>query len=97
MSKVAIAPVFKIHKDHYDAFLKRVSQQRNDCLANEPGCHYFDVLVYGDGETVMLYEVYSDEAALETHRTYPHYKSFKADTEQMVRSLELTKLTVFER
>jgi len=94
MSKVAIAPVFKIHKDHYDAFLKRVCQQRDDCLTNEPGCHYFDVLAAGDGETVMLYEVYSDEAALEKHRTYPHHASFKADTEPMVRSLDFVKYAV---
>ena len=44
MSKVAIAPVFKIHKDHYPAFIKRICQQRDDCLANEPGS--LDVVKY---------------------------------------------------
>lgn len=96
MTKVAIAPVFKIHPDRYEAFLRRVIRQRDDCLANEPGCLHFDVLTVGDGETVMLYEIYSNDEALETHRTYPHYKSFKADTEAMVRSLELQKLTLVD-
>lgn len=94
MSKVAIAPVFKIHKEHYAAFIKRICQQRDDCLVNEPGCKYFDVLEAGDGETVMLYEVYADEAALEKHRTYPHYADYKATTEPMVRSLDLVKYTI---
>jgi quinol monooxygenase YgiN len=94
MSKVAIVPVFKIHADHYAAFIKRICQQRDDCLGTEPGCLHFDVLEAGDGETVMLYEVYTDEAALEAHRTYPHYADYKATTEPMVRSLDLVKYTV---
>jgi len=52
------------------------------------------VLEAGDGETVMLYEVYADEAALEKHRTYPHYADYKAATEPMVRSLDVVKYTV---
>lgn len=94
MSKVAIIPEFKIHKDHYEAFLKRARQQREDCLANEPGCLHFDLLTHGDGETVTLYEVYSDAAALEKHRTYPHYHSFKTDTGPMVREVTMPTLSV---
>lgn len=90
MSKVAIAPVFKIHKEHYDAFLERTRQQQSDCLEKEPGCLYFDILVDPqDGETVMLYEVYSDQAALDKHRTYPHLLSYRADTEPMIKSLDM--------
>jgi quinol monooxygenase YgiN len=94
MSKVAIIPVFKVHTNQYEAFLKRARQQRDDCLTKEPGCFYFDVLTHGDGETVTLYEVYSDAAALEKHRTYPHYHSFKADTGPMVRTVEIQTLSV---
>jgi autoinducer 2-degrading protein len=94
MSKVAIIPVFKVHTDQYEAFLKRVRQQRDDCLQHEPGCLHFDVLTHGDGETVTLYEVYSDAAALEKHRTYPHFHSFKADTGPMVRNVEVQTLSV---
>jgi len=97
MSKVAIAPVFTIHPDQFDAFLSRVQQQRDDCLTNEPGCLHFDVLVDPDrSNTVMLYEVYTDEAALGKHRTYPHYKSFKSDTEPMVQSLEMATFSIVE-
>jgi quinol monooxygenase YgiN len=95
MSKVAIIPVFKIHEGQYEAFLTRVRQQRDDCLTTEPGCLYFDILTTpGDGETVILYEVYSGADALEKHRTYPHFHSFKADTGPMVREVEIQTLSV---
>ncbi len=95
MSKVAIAPVFTIHDGLRDDFLARVRRQRDDCLANEPGCLYFDILLDpGEADKVTLYEVYADQAALEKHRTYPHYHSFKADTGPMVRALELKTFTI---
>lgn len=95
MSKVAIIPIFTIHTDQREAFLKRVQQQRDDCLTNEPGCLYFDILTDADGgDRITLYEVYADAAALEKHRTYPHYKSFKSDTEPMVQSVEMTTQSI---
>lgn len=94
MSKVAIIPVFTLHPEHYEAFLKRVRQQRDDSLTNEPGCLYFDILTHDNRETVTLYEVYRDAAALEKHRTYDHFHSFKADTGPLVKNVDIQTLSV---
>jgi quinol monooxygenase YgiN len=52
---------------------------RNLALASrkEPGCvtyvpHYVD----GDPETVLIYEQYRDQAAVDAHRASPHFEQF---------------------
>ena len=40
----------------------------------EPGCvTYVPHFVEGDSTTVLIYEQYKDEAALEYHRSSPHF------------------------
>jgi quinol monooxygenase YgiN len=41
----------------------------------EPGCiSYVPHFVSDDSSTVLIYEQYADEAALEAHRNTPHFK-----------------------
>ena len=43
----------------------------------EPGCiSYIPHFVEGDANTVLIYEQYKDEAALEFHRSTPHFKQW---------------------
>ncbi len=43
----------------------------------EPGCvSYIPHFVEGDNATVVIYEQYQDEAALEFHRTTPHFAQY---------------------
>jgi len=43
----------------------------------EPGCTYFlPHFVEGEPATVLIYEQYKDEAALEHHRASPHFKQY---------------------
>jgi quinol monooxygenase YgiN len=43
----------------------------------EPGCvTYIPHFVAGDPNTVVIYEQYKDEAALEAHRSSPHFKQY---------------------
>jgi quinol monooxygenase YgiN len=43
----------------------------------EPGCvNYIAHFVEGDPGTVLIYEQYADEAALEHHRTTPHFHQY---------------------
>ena len=61
------------------AFLDLVTENAARSLADEPGCRRFDVCVSPDrpGE-VLLYEIYDDAAAFETHKSMPHYHGFLA-------------------
>jgi quinol monooxygenase YgiN len=43
----------------------------------EPGCvSYIPHFVEGDPDTVMIYEQYRDETALEAHRASPHFNQY---------------------
>ena len=45
----------------------------------EPGCvHYFPHFVQDEPLTVLIYEQYADEAALESHRQSPHFLEYAA-------------------
>jgi quinol monooxygenase YgiN len=49
------------------------------CAASrkEPGCiSYVPHFVEGEGCTVLIYEQYKDEAALEHHRGTPHFHQY---------------------
>lgn len=90
MPEVTLVPLFTIREEFFDAFLARVRQQRDDCLKHEPGCRHFDVLVSDKRPNqVLLYEIYDDQDAVAKHRTYDHYKSFKAKTDPMVVSVDV--------
>ncbi|MBB2204624.1 putative quinol monooxygenase [Gluconacetobacter takamatsuzukensis] len=58
-------------------FLEFCAHDARHSVADEAGCHAFDVLL-PDGEPngVILHEVYTDRAAFDTHLTTPHYKVF---------------------
>ena len=95
MPKVAIVPVFTIKDGHVEAFHARILQQREDARTREPGCLHFDVTINAEKPNeFVLYEIYADEEALATHRTYPHYADFKETTAPMVESFSITRCYV---
>ena len=52
---------------------------RNLALASrqEPGCvNYVPHHVDGDPETVLIYEQYRDQAAIDAHRASPHFEQY---------------------
>ncbi|RKR06675.1 quinol monooxygenase YgiN [Kushneria sinocarnis] len=72
---------FSVKEGERDAFLALAYNDANESLANEHGCHEFDVLVPEDGSSrVILHEVYTDRAAFEQHTQMPHYAPFQEGT-----------------
>ena len=60
-----------------DAFLYAIRENAADSI-REPGCLYFDVVRHdGDPDRFTLYELYRDEAAIEFHRSTPHYRRWR--------------------
>ncbi len=54
-------------------------------LAREIGCLQFDIATDKDRpEDVLLYELYQDRAAFETHLSTTHFKEFDASTARMI-------------
>lgn len=64
----------RIKEGHKEEFMKEMMGDAIGSNRDEPGCLRFDVL-QDDQEpnTLHLYEVYRDQAALEVHRQAPHY------------------------
>jgi autoinducer 2-degrading protein len=73
--------------DVVEAFRERLSRHAQTSVEREEGCHLFDVHQETREPTLFfLHEVYTDQAALETHRESEHYRSFRADTAEWVTS-----------
>jgi len=97
MSRLSLVPKFTIKPNKMDAFMSAVLRQRDNCLKLEPGCLYFDVLRLEETPNeVLLYEVYTDQAAITAHRETSHYAQFKSDISDLVETLDLKVWDIVE-
>lgn len=81
----AVVVEFQIKPECVVDFMPLMLANAKASVAEEPGCHQFDVCTDPERPSeVFLYELYSDAAAFETHRTMPHYLSFDAAVADMV-------------
>ena len=81
----AVCVTFRIKPESLDAFLPLMLENARASLADEPGCHQFDVCQNpADPAEIFLYELYDDAAAFETHKSMAHFKRFDAETADMV-------------
>ncbi len=84
---------FTLGSEHIDDFVARVRQQAADSLEREAGCHVFDVCLDPARENyVLLYEVYDDRAAFETHLASAHFLDFDATVGDWVKDKRVTPL-----
>ena len=85
---------FEIDPEQIDAFLPLMRKNAAASARDEPGCRQFDVCHDPDHTShVFLYEVYDNRAAFDVHLSMPHFKSFDAATDSMIRSKTLRALT----
>ena len=84
----ALVVQLKIKPENVDAFMQRLKENAS-AARKEPGCRQFDVLVDPKDKTkAMLYEVYDDEKAFETHQQTPHFKKYLAEAVPLLASRE---------
>ena len=89
MPKFAIVATFELAPGRMDDFLPLLIAHRDRCLKDEPGTLRFDVLrPRNEANSVLLYEVYADDAAFQVHWNGPHVARMRSETSEMV-----TKLT----
>ena len=76
---------FTAQPGHAEDFKRRVRQQANDSLEQEPGCRVFDVCIDPERDNfVLLYEVYTDRAAFDAHLSSAHFADFEASVRHWV-------------
>ncbi|GAB2614265.1 putative quinol monooxygenase [Kribbella endophytica] len=64
---------------HLDAFVEAIRTNAERSFTDEPGCHHFDVCQdVADDHHFVLYEVYTDQAAVEAHRAAPHFATWRS-------------------
>lgn len=85
MNKVALVVDLKLTPGRLDDFVARASRHGETCLAQEKGCLRFDIVVPQDGEDqVFLYELYANQAAVDTHLATAHMAQYLEDTKYMI-------------
>jgi autoinducer 2-degrading protein len=87
----------RIKPDQRTRFLEAIEVDALGSERDEPGCHRFNVLQDAqDANVYYFYEVYKDQAALEAHRTMPHYAVWRAAADTLDGPAEPTRCaTVF--
>ncbi len=86
---------FEVKPETADEFRAVVLAQAENSLTNEPGCHVFDVAMPPDQDTrFLLYEIYEDEVAFQTHLKTAHFLQFDPLVGPMVISKEVQTYTL---
>jgi quinol monooxygenase YgiN len=63
----------RFHPDDHDE-IERILRELTAASRREPGCvNYVPHFVDGDANTVVIYEQYADEAAVDAHRASTHF------------------------
>ena len=82
---IAICVDFEIDPTNLDAFLSLIQKNASESVANEVGCHQFDILQDPQNPTkIFLYELYDDAVAFELHKNASHYLEFNDAISGMV-------------
>ena len=86
----AVVVTLQVAPGSMEAFLPAMLQNAAASLADEPDCHRFDVCTDpARPDEVLLYELYTDADAFQTHLTTAHFKAFDAQVAPMQPSKEL--------
>lgn len=94
----AVTVTFTLKPGTAEAFMPQILLNARSSVANEPGCHQFDVCHNPDTpETVFLYELYTDLAAFEAHQTMPHFKACNEAIDHLVADKQIATFSVVER
>ena len=82
---LAVCVDFEVDPASLDAFLTIMQKNASDSLANEVGCHQFDITQDPQNPTkLFLYELYDDAVAFELHKKASHYLEFNQLVSEMV-------------
>jgi quinol monooxygenase YgiN len=80
----------EIYPDQLDAYKAALKEEIDASIRREPGVlTLFAVSIKGHPEEIRLFETYRDAASYQAHLQSPHFKKYKEETRQMVKSLTL--------
>jgi autoinducer 2-degrading protein len=75
---ISLLITVEVNPDRVEDFVRFITEEAADAVANEPGCRQFTVSRSVETANVFtLAEFYDDMAALEAHRLTPHFVLFQ--------------------
>ena len=96
MSRIALVVQLEPHPEHHDALVAIMRKHAANCVKVEDGCLYFDVGVdRADPNKVVLYEVYRDQAALDSHAASAHLAKTRESYAGMIKARQRLEVSVF--
>ena len=97
MGRYVVVADFQVKPGKLGEFVEIAKVDAAASVANEPGCHRFDVATPRDGsDRVIFYEIYEDEAAFNAHLETPHLKAFRDGIADLVEDRNITRCHVIE-
>jgi quinol monooxygenase YgiN len=97
MPKFAIIATVEVVPGRMDEYLPLMMAHRARCLKDEPGTLQFDVLRPREGNNkLFLYEVYTDEAAFQSHSSGPSRARQHKEAEGMVVNISGTRCVLID-
>ena len=92
MNKFVLVVEFQVKPESLDKFNQLIAVNARASVAEEPGCHQFDVLHNNDDPChVVLYEVYDSPAAFQDHMGMKHTQTFLGQVKELI-----TKQTAYK-
>ena len=90
--RIAKIEVDPLQLESYNTALK---EQMTTAVRVEPGVlTYYAVADKNNASHITILEIYADTAAYKAHVETPHFKKYKSTVQHMVKSLELTDVTL---
>jgi quinol monooxygenase YgiN len=97
MPKLAIVGTIEVAPGRRDQLLPLLMAHRARCLKDEPGTLQLEVLApHEDDVKVLIYEVYRDDAAFDSHLNGPSMAQWREETAGMVVKVYGTKCALVE-
>ena len=83
---------FQLKPGARSEFRRLIDENADASVRTEPGCLQFDVLEpEGEGDRVLLYEIYSDSAAFDAHLRTEHFRVFAGASESLILQKTVTR------
>jgi (4S)-4-hydroxy-5-phosphonooxypentane-2,3-dione isomerase len=97
MPKLAIIVTIEVTPGRREEFLPLLMAHKANCLKGEPGTLQFEVLVpHDENSKLLLYQVYQDDAAFETHFNGPSITRLREEAAGMATDVQRTRCRLAE-
>ena len=95
MALSALVVKIRVKPEYCEQFLEQMWADALGSEKNEPGCLMFNIVRdSADPNMIHLFEVYSDDKALEAHKTAPHFLKWRETTKDwLAEPLEIARCT----